>query len=109
PAGADTAEVGCGLHPKARGCGLTARALNLVLDYAFGEDGIEVMHWRAVVGNWPSRKAAWRGGCPVGGKGGGVCPLPRGAARAGGAGAGWCGPWRRAAPRGPRGPWRAGG
>ena len=102
PTGAGTAEVGYGLHPKARGRGLAARALNLALGYAFGEDGIEVMHWRAVVGNWPSRQAAWRCGFRVEGTVRGFCPLPGGPQDA------WVGSLRRDDPRRPREPWLSG-
>jgi RimJ/RimL family protein N-acetyltransferase len=103
PTGAGTAEVGYGLHPRARGHGVTARALHLVLGYAFGEDSIEVMHWRAVVGNWPSRKAAWRCGFRVEGTVRGFCPLPGGAQDA------WIGSLHRDDPRRPCEPWPSGG
>jgi RimJ/RimL family protein N-acetyltransferase len=102
PTGAGTAEVGYGLHPKARGRGLTVRALNLVLDYAFGRDGIEVMHWRAVVGNWASRKVAWRCGFRVEGTVRRFCALPGGAQDA------WIGSLHRDDPRRPCEPWPAG-
>jgi RimJ/RimL family protein N-acetyltransferase len=62
PTGAGTAEVGFGLHPGARGHGAVEKALRLVLGYAFDDDGIELMHWQAVVGNWASRRIAWRCG-----------------------------------------------
>jgi RimJ/RimL family protein N-acetyltransferase len=99
PSGAGTAEVGYGLHPMARGRGLAVRALNLVLDQAFGEDGIEVMHWRAVVGNWPSRRTAWRSGFRVEGTVRQLCPLP------GRAQDGWIGSLHRDDPRRPCEPW----
>ena len=102
PAGAGTAEVGYGLHPAARGRGLMARALNLVLDHAFAEDGIEVMHWRAVVGNWPSRRVAWRCGFRVEGTVRRICPMP------GGAQDGWIGSLLRDDPRRPCEPWPSG-
>jgi RimJ/RimL family protein N-acetyltransferase len=101
PTGAGTAEVGYGLHPVARGRGMAVRALNLVLDYAFGDDDIEVMHWRAVVGNWPSRRAAWRVGFRLEGTVRLLCPLP------GGAQDGWIGSLRRGDPRQPCEPWPA--
>src|SRR5690242_14953378 len=52
PDGAGAAELGFGLHPAVRGRGLMARAARLAIGYAFDRDGIEVMHWRAYVGNW---------------------------------------------------------
>ena len=103
PTGAGTAEVGFGLHPKARGRGLTVRALDLVLGYAFGEDGIELMHWRAVVGNWPSRRVAWRCGFRMEGTVRGFCPMPGGAQDA------WIGSLHRDDPRRPCEAWPAGG
>jgi RimJ/RimL family protein N-acetyltransferase len=65
PDGAGAAELGFGLHPAARGRGLMARAARLAITYAFDRDGIEVMHWRAYVGNWASRRTAWRCGFRV--------------------------------------------
>ena len=60
PDGAGAAELGFGLHPAVRGQGLMTRAARLAITYAFDRDGIEVMHWRAYVGNWASRRTAWR-------------------------------------------------
>jgi RimJ/RimL family protein N-acetyltransferase len=56
------AEVGFGLAPWARGGGVMTRALRLVLGWGFGLPGIEVMYWRAQVGNWASRRVARRCG-----------------------------------------------
>lgn len=56
------AEVAYGLHPAARGRGVTARALRLLLDWAFDERGHSVVTWRAHVGNWASRRVAWSAG-----------------------------------------------
>jgi RimJ/RimL family protein N-acetyltransferase len=58
------AEVGFGLHPWARGRGVMTRAVRLALAHAF-EHGIETVHWRAVVGNWGSRRVAWSCGFTV--------------------------------------------
>lgn len=52
------AEVGFGLHPEGRGRGLAARAVRLLAARAFAE-GAEVLRWRAVAGNWGSRRVAW--------------------------------------------------
>ena len=41
------------------------RAARLAIAYAFDRDGIEVVHWRAYVGNWASRRTAWRLGFRV--------------------------------------------
>jgi [ribosomal protein S5]-alanine N-acetyltransferase len=56
--GDGVAEVGFGLHPEARGRSIMSAALNLVCDYGFEVAGIEVIRWRAVVGNWASRRVA---------------------------------------------------
>jgi [ribosomal protein S5]-alanine N-acetyltransferase len=52
------AEVGFGLHPEARGRSIMTAALHLVCDYGFEVAGLEVIRWRAVVGNWASRRVA---------------------------------------------------
>ena len=65
PDGAGAAELGFGLHPAVRGQQLMTRAARLAITYAFDRDGIEVMHWRAYVGNWASRRTAWRLGFRV--------------------------------------------
>jgi len=62
----DTAALGFGLHPAARGAGVMSRAVRLVTAYAF-ETGpwgkpLRRLHWRAVVGNWGSRRVAWATG-----------------------------------------------
>ncbi len=51
-------EVGFALHPDARGAGVMSRAVRLVVGWAFAH-GVEVVQWRAEVGNWPSRRIAW--------------------------------------------------
>jgi RimJ/RimL family protein N-acetyltransferase len=59
-------ELGFGLHPGARGHGIMSRAVRLVVAYAFATPvwGVPVrrVHWRAVVGNWGSRRVAWAAG-----------------------------------------------
>jgi len=59
-------ELGFGLHPDARGRGLMSRAVRLVVRHAFATPvwGVPVrrVHWRAIVGNWGSRRAAWAAG-----------------------------------------------
>jgi len=63
---ADTAWLGFGLHPAARGSGLMSRAVRLVAGQAFGTglwgQPLARLHWRAVVGNWPARRVAWATG-----------------------------------------------
>lgn len=53
------AEIGFGLHPDTRGAGVMRRAVALILDWGFGEHGLHVVHWRAHVGNWASRRVVW--------------------------------------------------
>ncbi len=52
------AEIGFALHPDARGRGVAARAVRLLLTRAF-DAGVEVVRWRARAGNWGSRRVAW--------------------------------------------------
>lgn len=59
PDGQHGAEVGFGLAPWARGRGVMAGALRLGLAWAFETLDLEVVHWRANVGNWASRRVAW--------------------------------------------------
>lgn len=59
------AEVGYGLGPWARGKGVMSRALRLLLAWGFDELELDVVHWKARVGNWPSRRAATRCGFRV--------------------------------------------
>lgn len=65
-AAASAGELGFGLHPDARGRGLMSRAVRLVTAYAFATPvwGAPVtrVHWRAIAGNWGSRRAAWAAG-----------------------------------------------
>ncbi len=51
-------EVGFALHPDARGAGVMSRAVRLLAGWAFAQ-GVEVVQWRAEVGNWGSRRIAW--------------------------------------------------
>ncbi|MBJ8346127.1 GNAT family N-acetyltransferase [Antrihabitans sp. YC2-6] len=58
------AEVGFWLGREARGAGLMSRAVRLVAEYAFDPAGLGVTHlgWKAMVGNWASRRVAWATG-----------------------------------------------
>ncbi|MBO0827622.1 MAG: GNAT N-acetyltransferase [Streptosporangiales bacterium] len=64
PDGTGGAEVGYGLCPSARGKGVMAAALRLVAGWALdpAQLGVEVLRWRAFVGNWASRRTAWKAG-----------------------------------------------
>lgn len=59
PHGKGEAEIGFGLHPDARGRGVMKTAVGLALDWAFTQQGVGIVHWRANVGNWASRRTAW--------------------------------------------------
>ena len=65
PVGAEPSQVGFGLAAGYRGRGLMTRALRLALPWAFDQAGIEIVHWRAQVGNWASRRVAWAVGFQV--------------------------------------------
>ena len=56
------AEIGYWLAPEARGAGIMHRAVGLVLDAGFERLGLEVVQWRADLGNWASWRVVWRHG-----------------------------------------------
>ncbi len=58
--GGGVAEVAFGSHPWVRGTGAMTRAVRLLLDWGFAARRIQTVVWRAHVGNWASRKVAWR-------------------------------------------------
>ena len=55
-------ELGFWCAPDARGRGLTTEAARLVVDWAVDPEGLGlgVVRWRANVGNWASRRVAWK-------------------------------------------------
>lgn len=59
--GVGGAEVGYAVSPEWRGKGYMTRALRMVVQHAFSQ-GLAVVRWRAIVGNWASRKVAMRAG-----------------------------------------------
>lgn len=65
--GDGSAELGYWGAPWARRGGAVQSAVRLVLDHAFAPDGLhlERVLWTAFVGNWPSRRVAWRAGFRV--------------------------------------------
>jgi len=65
PLGDGLAEIGYALAASHRGRGVMTRALRLILGWGFDAAGIEVVHWKAQVGNWASRRAAWAVGFQV--------------------------------------------
>jgi ribosomal-protein-alanine N-acetyltransferase len=56
--GSGVAEIGFALHPSARGRSVMSTAVRLVRDYGFDVVGLEAIRWRALVGNWTSRRVA---------------------------------------------------
>jgi RimJ/RimL family protein N-acetyltransferase len=58
--GPGRAEIAFASHPDARGTGTLERGCRLLLEWGFAELGLETVVWRALTGNWPSRKLAWR-------------------------------------------------
>ncbi len=54
------AEIAFGSHPWVRGTGAMERACRLLLDWGFAERGVRTVVWHAHVGNWASRRLAWR-------------------------------------------------
>jgi RimJ/RimL family protein N-acetyltransferase len=55
-------EVGFALSPDVRGNGVMTRALKLAVRYAFDGLGWDRVIWRAFVGNYASRRVAWKVG-----------------------------------------------
>src|SRR5262245_5268215 len=54
------AEVAYGSHPWVRGTGHMETALRLLLDWGFREKDLATVIWWANVGNWASRRLAWK-------------------------------------------------
>ncbi len=93
-------EVAWSLHPDQRGLGYCRRAVLLLLEHIFAATEAQVVHWRAVVGNWASRRVAWRCGF----RHDGVVPALLVNGR-GQVDDGWIASLRRDDPREPRHPW----
>jgi RimJ/RimL family protein N-acetyltransferase len=62
-----SAELGFWMASWGRGRGVATRAVALVLDHALDPGGLDLVRvlWQAFVGNWPSRRIAWRAGFRV--------------------------------------------
>lgn len=67
------AGLGYALAPWARGRGVMSRAVRLMLGWGFEQARLQVVHWQAHVGNWPSRRVAWACGFTVEGTVRGLC------------------------------------
>lgn len=60
--GNDIAVIAYGAHPDARGHGVMSRAVTLIADWAFGEQGVRTIVWEAFEGNVAGRRVAWKTG-----------------------------------------------
>ncbi|MCK2219557.1 GNAT family N-acetyltransferase [Actinomadura sp. ATCC 31491] len=60
-----TAEIGYWVDPKARGRGVATDAVRAVCRWAFRAHGLELIEWRAEVGNLASRRVAEKAGFTV--------------------------------------------
>ncbi len=96
------AEVTFGSHPWVRGRGLMERAVRLLLEWGFTEQGLQSVLWLSRRGNWASRRLAWRLGFVREGtltqwmvQGGPGTPLADA----------WIGTLQRDSERAPRTPW----
>ncbi len=60
-------ELGYWMAPWGRARGAMSRAVTLVVDHALDPAGVDLvrLQWLAYVGNWPSRRVAWRAGFRV--------------------------------------------
>ena len=69
--GPGAVSIGYDLAPWARGRGVMSAAVRLFLTWAFtsreaAEEGaLDVVHWRAIAGNWASRRVAWACGFTI--------------------------------------------
>lgn len=99
PRGRAGLDVGYGLAPWARGRGLAARALRVLLTWAFDALDAEIVLWQAIAGNWVSRRVAWSVGFRV--EGTVRCLIEQRGLRLDG----WVGSMRRGDPLSPAHPW----
>src|SRR5215218_7054437 len=99
PEGSGRAEIAYAAHPAARGTGVVERALRLLLAWGFEEQGLHTVIWWAHVGNWASRKVAWRLGFSYDGT------VRRWQPQRGGLRDSWVGTLLRDDPRVPRTTW----
>ncbi|WP_130412556.1 GNAT family N-acetyltransferase [Xylanimonas ulmi] len=99
--GARSGEFGFWTAPEARGRGLMTQAARLVVDFGLDPEGLGLARavWRAEVGNWASRRVAWRLGVRVEGQVRGMLT------HRGRLVEGWIGTLLPADPREPNEPW----
>src|SRR5699024_3067167 len=63
-----SASVGIKMLPGGRGTGAAQRAIELLQGFAFGNLGLEILHWRTTVGNDASATLARRCGFELAGR-----------------------------------------
>ena len=102
--GEGRAEIAYAAHPAARGTGHVDRALRLLLAWGFspaseGGPDLQTVIWRAFVGNWASRRTAWRLGFTCDG------PVRGSMVYRDGLVDGWIGSLLATDPLAPRNPW----
>jgi RimJ/RimL family protein N-acetyltransferase len=97
--GEGRAEIAYGSHPWVRGRGLVERALRLLLRWGFEHKDLNTVIWWANVGNWSSRKVAWRLGFSCHG------PLPQWLPQRGQLKDAWVGVLRASDPQEPSHAW----
>lgn len=68
PDGEGAADIGFGLGARHRGRGVMSAAVRLALAWAFESLDVRVVHWRAQVGNWGSRRVVWACGFTIEGR-----------------------------------------
>jgi RimJ/RimL family protein N-acetyltransferase len=59
PDGRGAATLSYDLHPTARGQHVASTAARLCLGWGFDTLDLDVVHWYAMLGNWPGRRVAW--------------------------------------------------
>lgn len=104
PTGHGSAEIAFGLHPDARGAGLTSRVTRLLQAYAV-QRHVTTVRWRACAGNWPSRRVAWSCGFTHEGTERAALPQPSLDGSATRDADAWGASWRAGEPTVPRHPW----
>ncbi len=96
---AGVAEIAFGSHPSVRGRGVMERAVRLLLTWGFEDADLHTVWWRAHVGNWASRRLAWKVGFRTEGR------VRQWVTQRGLRHDAWVGSLLRGDPREPRNPW----
>lgn len=62
PGAPGVGEIAFGAHPRVRGKGVMTRAVALICDWAFEEQGLRRIEWQCNAGNLASWRVVWRNG-----------------------------------------------